>query len=154
MGAEMQHVVVFKDRFEHFDDKTCAMRRMVPGMVTHVDEVLEVRIQDGGFILRLVADCLTVRVPTALEAQLWADVLWTVFDHNRLSQHNPDDEDMLDNRRFTALWSKHELLPEQPSMTAMKLHEQVSGKTWMRGQLDSSSSHTITGYLAFSFRAS
>jgi len=147
--AEMQHVVVFKDRFEHFDDKTCATRRMVPRMVTHVDEVLEVRIQDGGFILRLVADCLTVRVPTALEAQLWADVLWTVFDHNRLAQRNPDDEDMLDNRRFTALWSKHELLPEQPSMTAMKLHEQVSGKhmdAWAAGLKEQPHHHGVLGF--------
>jgi len=145
----MQHVVVFKDRFEHFDDKTCAMRRMVPRMVTHVDEVLEVRIQDGGFILRLVADCLTVRVPTALEAQAWADVLWIVFDPNRLKQRKPEEEEMPSDRRFTALWSQNDLLPEQASMTAARLQHQLTGSrmdVWAAGLKDHPHHYGVLGF--------
>jgi hypothetical protein len=148
--ADMNYVILYRDRLDHFADKANAVQGMAPKMVTYVEDVREVRLQDGGFMLGLAAETLTMRVPTALEAQAWADVLWMVVDPKKLKhEHEQPGEEMPSDRRFTALWSQNDLLLEQASMTASKLQHQLTGShmdAWSAGLKEQPHHHGVLGF--------
>jgi len=171
---EVLHVVVFRDRFEYYADKASMASGAAPQGQVRVSNVVQVRVQDAGFVLGMGNEGLNLRIPSGQDMQAWMTALWAVFDPDRLTQgadagagtaagpsrsagskqkpaqaeEEPAEASRISNRKSGSLWSKTDRLPERPVSAAELLQEAADSRVeqWLAALRDPPCQSGVLGF--------
>ncbi|OLQ06913.1 Desumoylating isopeptidase 2 [Symbiodinium microadriaticum] len=94
-SEQMRYVLVYGDRFEHFNDAVSALRGSGSSGVVHATDVTSVRVTESAFIFKLRQESLHVQVPVGEDMELWVSAFQLLFHPQNDAGHSPPNMDEL-----------------------------------------------------------